>query len=200
MSQVIFTTATTKGQALTGINANFTELYGRATFNPSDLALTGPITFNGVSGIAPVGNGLLRVTDGADGLGVLNASDFQINGMSVDAAIDGSIATAAAAQTTANEKIGGSTENTDNAILRANGTGGSTLQGSSVIIDDSGNIDTPGKLRVGGLSEFLSGIGSPEGVVSASPGSIYLNGLGGPGSALWVKEGTDTPSTGWIAK
>lgn len=36
--------------------------------------------------------------------------------------------------------IGGSTGSTDNAILRANGTGGSTLQNSLVTIDDSGNI------------------------------------------------------------
>ena len=36
--------------------------------------------------------------------------------------------------------IGGSTGSTDNAILRADGTGGSTLQSSGVTIDDSGNL------------------------------------------------------------
>lgn len=36
--------------------------------------------------------------------------------------------------------IGGSTGSTDNAILRADGTGGSTLQSSSVTIDDSNNL------------------------------------------------------------
>ena len=36
--------------------------------------------------------------------------------------------------------IGGSTGSTDNAILRADGTGGSTLQSSSPVIDDSGNL------------------------------------------------------------
>ena len=36
--------------------------------------------------------------------------------------------------------IGGSTGSTDNAILRADGTGGSTLQSSGVTIDDSGNM------------------------------------------------------------
>lgn len=36
--------------------------------------------------------------------------------------------------------IGGSTGSTDNAILRANGTGGSTAQSSIVLIDDSGNL------------------------------------------------------------
>jgi len=36
--------------------------------------------------------------------------------------------------------LGGSTGGTDNAILRADGTGGSTAQSSSATIDDSGNI------------------------------------------------------------
>jgi len=36
--------------------------------------------------------------------------------------------------------IGGSTGSTDNAILRADGTGGSTLQSSGVTIDDSNNL------------------------------------------------------------
>lgn len=39
-----------------------------------------------------------------------------------------------------NPGIGGSTGSTDNAILRADGTGGSALQGSSVTIDDAGGI------------------------------------------------------------
>jgi hypothetical protein len=37
----------------------------------------------------------------------------------------------------------GSTGSTDNAILRANGTGGETIQGSPVTIDDAGTIDLP---------------------------------------------------------
>lgn len=36
--------------------------------------------------------------------------------------------------------IGGSTGSTDNAILRADGTGGSTMQASSVFIDDTANL------------------------------------------------------------
>jgi len=42
--------------------------------------------------------------------------------------------------------IGGSTGATDNAVIRADGTGGSTVQSSLVIIDDSGNLDTPGSV------------------------------------------------------
>jgi len=36
--------------------------------------------------------------------------------------------------------IGGSTGSTDNRIIRADGTGGSTIQSSAIAIDDSGNI------------------------------------------------------------
>ena len=39
--------------------------------------------------------------------------------------------------------IGGSTGATDNAILRANGAGGSTVQNSTVTIDDDGSINIP---------------------------------------------------------
>lgn len=46
---------------------------------------------------------------------------------------------------------------------------------------------------------FLFGTGSPEGVVSATPGKIYLNLTGGAGTTLWVKE-TGSEASGWIAK
>jgi len=36
--------------------------------------------------------------------------------------------------------IGGSTGSTDNRIIRADGTGGSTIQSSAIAIDDSGNV------------------------------------------------------------
>jgi hypothetical protein len=39
--------------------------------------------------------------------------------------------------------IGGSTGATDNALIRANGTGGSTIQNSLVTIDDSGSVNIP---------------------------------------------------------
>lgn len=46
----------------------------------------------------------------------------------------------------------------------------------------------------------LAGVGSPEGVVTASPGKIYLNLLGGAGVTLWVKESGTSSNTGWISK
>lgn len=42
-----------------------------------------------------------------------------------------------------------------------------------------------------------SGHGSPEGVVAAEPGSLYLNKMGGVGESLYVKESGTDPG-GWV--
>jgi hypothetical protein len=49
------------------------------------------------------------------------------------------------------------------------------------------------------LNRIYSGNGSPNGVVTASPGSLYLNTAGGAGTTLWVKE-SGNGSVGWIGK
>lgn len=40
---------------------------------------------------------------------------------------------------------------------------------------------------------------SPEGVITAPPGSLWLRFGGGPGQGLYVKE-TGTGNTGWVVK
>lgn len=45
----------------------------------------------------------------------------------------------------------------------------------------------------------LEGDGSPEGVVVAKPGRLYVDLTGGAGSTLYVKE-SGTGDTGWAAK
>lgn len=54
------------------------------------------------------------------------------------------------------------------------------------------------RLTVGGVT-VVSGVGSPEGVVSAPIGSIYTRTDGGAGTTLYIKE-TGTTVTGWVAK
>ena len=50
------------------------------------------------------------------------------------------------------------------------------------------------------LSQLLKyGTGSPEGAVTANPGTMYLNQSGGASATLYVKE-TGTGNTGWVAK
>ena len=46
---------------------------------------------------------------------------------------------------------------------------------------------------------FVSDSGAPNGAVSASPGSLYLNTNGGATTTLYVKE-SGTGNTGWVAK
>jgi hypothetical protein len=65
--------------------------------------------------------------------------------------------------------IGGSTGATDNAVLRADGTGGSTLQGSSVLIDDSGHLGVPS----GSYLCWATGSGLPNTGFSARASGVY---------------------------
>lgn len=47
--------------------------------------------------------------------------------------------------------------------------------------------------------KWLTGVGSPEGVVTAAPGSLYTNSTGGAGTTLYVKQ-SGTGNTGWVGK
>ncbi len=44
------------------------------------------------------------------------------------------------------------------------------------------------------------GSGTPEGSVTASPGSLYLNTAGGAGTTLYVKQSGSATNTGWVGK
>lgn len=50
-----------------------------------------------------------------------------------------------------------------------------------------------------GTQLFYSSPGSPEGVITAPPGSTYTNSNGGAGTTFYVKE-SGTGNTGWVAK
>lgn len=54
------------------------------------------------------------------------------------------------------------------------------------------------ELTVGTSAKILTSIASPEGVVTASPGSICTNENGGSGTTLYVKR-SGTGNTGWFA-
>lgn len=45
----------------------------------------------------------------------------------------------------------------------------------------------------------FAGAGSPEGVVTANPGSLYLNTSGGASTSLYVKQ-AGVAATGWVGK
>ena len=48
------------------------------------------------------------------------------------------------------------------------------------------------------LARILEGEGSPEAVVTADRGAIYMNQTGIVGSLIWIKT-TDDVATGWVA-
>lgn len=91
------------------------------------------------------------------------------------------------------------------------GTGGNIdfYQGTTALkanIDGNGTFfSASGSVKLGGASEsaadcfILRGTGSPEGVVTGKPGSLYLNISGGAGTTLYMKE-SGTGNTGWVSK
>ncbi len=46
----------------------------------------------------------------------------------------------------------------------------------------------------------FTGTGDPNGIVTASPGAMYLNYAGGAGTTLYVKESGVGTNTGWVGK
>lgn len=48
-------------------------------------------------------------------------------------------------------------------------------------------------------SRIWGGPGTPEGVVTAAPGAVFLRSNGGAGTTFYVKE-SGTGNTGWVGK
>lgn len=77
------------------------------------------------------------------------------------------------------------------------GTNATTL---ALTVDDSQNATFAGTVAVQGTAaRIYSGTGSPEGVVTAATGSIYLNLSGGNNTTFYVKQ-SGSGNTGWNAK
>lgn len=54
-------------------------------------------------------------------------------------------------------------------------------------------------VRFTGGPTITTGAGTPEGAITANPGSVHLRTDGGAGTSLYVKE-SGTGATGWVAK
>lgn len=76
-----------------------------------------------------------------------NALKARINGSTVSLGAGGGTGT-----------VTGPVSSTDNAIVRWDGTGGATLQDSSVTVDDSGNVSVPGGVTAAGGLEVVGGL------------------------------------------
>lgn len=85
-------------------------------------------------------------------------------------------------------------------VLSNNGTTDIPL---GVIVSSAGafGFSSTTDAAAGTLSNAIySGSGSPETVVAAKVGSLYLRTNGGAGTCLYVKESGSNTNTGWIAK
>ena len=64
---------------------------------------------------------------------------------------------------------------------------------------NSNDITGVGDLTTNSGPKLIAGTGSPESLITAPTGSLYLRSDGGTGTSLYVKE-TGVGSTGWVAK
>lgn len=76
-------------------------------------------------------------------------------------------------------------------------TGSLTLNGTGSY-QQTGTFGA-GVLKVGGI-QISAGSGAPNGVVSGSPGDIYVNVAGGALTTLWIKETGVLTNVGWVGK
>ena len=101
--------------------------------------------------------------------------------------------------------VAGPASATDNALVRFDGTGGKTVQGSGITVDDSGkvtfgDVGASAGLELGSSGpRVMSGTGSPEGVVTAPVGSMWTDEAATTGAIRWIKD-TGTGNTGWVVE
>jgi hypothetical protein len=84
------------------------------------------------------------------------------------------------------------------------GTARAYIQGDGLIFSSTRGYFESGvrfSTSSGTLDDYgiYIGSGSPEGVVAAGPGSLYLNKSGGAGTSLYVKQ-SGSGNTGWVGK
>lgn len=86
--------------------------------------------------------------------------------------------------------IGGSTGATDNAILRADGTGGATAQSSPVTMNDAGSMTLPDgqSITIGAGTIATHSNGTNATILGGSAFNVYLN--NGGGALLFQTSGT----------
>lgn len=98
----------------------------------------------------------------------------------------------------------GTTMSTRKAIRiasQAQSSGGTNTDPWGIYEENATEKNALGKINIGGASGPLisSGTGSPEGVVTAPVGSLFLRTNGGAGTTLYIKE-SGAGNTGWVGK
>ena len=87
---------------------------------------------------------------------------------------------------------------TGTGVVQANGVEVVTLSGTQTLPNKT--LTAPVITAASGTSPTISaGAGTPEGAVTAPPGSVYLRNNGAAATSFYVKE-SGTGNTGWVAK
>jgi hypothetical protein len=151
-----------------------------ATLSDSALALIAPIitTSGGDLDLRATSGSLIRFREGTNTLGTLSTSSLTLS-CPIISTTGGDLDLRATSGSLIRFREGTSSLGT----LSANGL---TLFTTKLSLDS-------------GLTGITVGTGSPETVVNANVGSLFLRKDGGAGTTLYVKE-SGTGSTGWIAK
>lgn len=82
----------------------------------------------------------------------------------------------------------------------AMGSGGLRFLQGIVNALNGTNVSGVSTVTLGTGTKISSGTGSPNGVVSGSPGDLYTNLAGGAGTTLFVKESGLGTTGGWTGK
>lgn len=113
---------------------------------------------NGSGQVIVKDNGITAAKLGSAAQGQLfigNGSGFTLSSLTAGSGI-GIAVGAGSIEITSTGSMGGSSGSTDNAIIRADGTGGNTIQASGITIDDTNNIAGANNITAGNLVNVTS--------------------------------------------
>jgi len=177
------------GQTSVSGVTTITMLDGVITGYPSGITIKGMDAL-GIGGIAGVVNILGGNAPNVDGIsGNVNILAFTGDDTEGEVNIDG---------TAVNIGTGDAGGATENIYVGANGITTFFRGTSSAYIQDGVITASNGFRHDSNGAKWTIGTGSPEGVVVATPGSLYTRSDGSANNTLYVKD-TGTGNTGWSA-
>lgn len=194
-----------------GNNMLFQELAasGVARFGSCTQNTIGNNVFRNTHATGPTGAGYAVVVDG----GTTGTDDMLLQGNSIAAAAGTYKALVqlltSGAGAVGNVSVAGTAGGGAEYVAEFNKTGAGTFTGRLLLAGTAANTTVGDYLEVGATvfpvigmnattfgAQMISGTGSPEGVVTARIGSVYMNRTGGAGNAMYIKE-SSTGNTGW---
>jgi hypothetical protein len=166
----------TSGQLSSTYPAAASSAYNQYIFDLPSAG--GGITLSTTNAAATGGGFMVSTTGGISGMWITNAGDirFSANGVASFRWLNSATSFRPETALSLVANLGGANNRWN------------TLFTNSIVIGSGSSNQT-----------ISTGAGSPQGVVTAVPGSLYTNTSGGAGTTLYVKE-SGSGNTGWVAK